>query len=217
MRLKKQYQKERYEKQIVKRILEHYKNPKVELNFSTPFELLISAMLSARYTDKKTNMVTKEVFFVLHNPRDFVKAGEEKIKEYISSVSMYETKAKNIYRMCKILVSEYDGEVPKNREELIRLPGVGRKTANMVLSCAFNIPAISVDTHVARVAQRLSLSQQKKAEKIEEDLMHICSEEKWKDLYLSLILLGRYICKARDPLCEKCFLKDVCIWRRNNK
>ncbi|MCK4277709.1 MAG: endonuclease III [Desulfurellaceae bacterium] len=201
--------------QIVKKILEHYKNPGVELNFSTPFELLIAAMLSARYTDKKTNIITKRLFSVLHSPQDFVNAGEEKIKEYISSVSMYETKAKYIYGMCKILVSEYDGEVPKSCEELIRLPGVGRKTANMVLSCAFNIPAISVDTHVVRVAQRLSLSQQKKPEKIEEDLMHICPKEKWKDLYLGMILLGRYICKARGTLCEKCFLKDVCIWRKN--
>jgi endonuclease-3 len=201
--------------QIVKKILEHYKNPRVELNFSTPFELLIAAMLSARYTDKKTNIVTERLFSVLHSPQDFVNAGEEKIKKYISSVSMYETKAKYIYGTCKILVSEYDGKVPKSCEELIRLPGVGRKTANMILSCAFNIPAISVDTHVVRVAQRLSLSRQKKPGKIEEDLMHICPKEKWKNLYLGMILLGRYICKAREPLCEKCFLNDVCNWRKN--
>jgi len=201
--------------EIVRRILEHYKNPKVELNFSTPFELLVATMLSARYTDKKTNVVTKRLFSFLHSPQDFVNAGEEKIREYISSVNMHDVKARNIYRMCKILVSEYDGRVPETQEELMRLPGVGRKTANMVLSCAFNIPAISVDTHVTRVAQRLSLSQHKKPEEIEEDLMRICPEERWKDLYLGMVLLGRYICKAKNPLCDECFLKDVCAWRKN--
>lgn len=201
--------------EIVRRILEHYKDPKLELNFSNPFELLIAAMLSARYTDKKTNVVTRRLFSSLRSPKDFVNAGEEKIKEYISSVNMHDVKARNIYRMCKILVSEYDGKVPETQEELVRLPGVGRKTANMVLSCAFNIPAISVDTHVARVAQRLSLSQHKKPEEIEEDLMRICPEERWKDLYLGMVLLGRYICKAKNPLCDKCFLKDVCVWRKN--
>ncbi len=201
--------------EIVRRILEHYKDPKLELNFSNPFELLIAAMLSARYTDKKTNVVTRRLFSSLRSPQDFVNAGEEKIKEYISSVNMHDVKARNIYRMCKILVSEYDGRVPETQEELMRLPGVGRKTANMVLSCAFNIPAISVDTHVARVAQRLSLSQHKKPEEIEEDLMRICPEERWKDLYLGMVLLGRYICKAKNPLCDECFLKDVCVWRKN--
>jgi len=201
--------------EIVRRVLEHYKDPKLELNFSNPFELLIAAMLSARYTDKKTNVVTRRLFSSLRSPQDFVNAGEEKIKEYISSVNMHDVKARNIYRMCKILVSEYDGRVPETQEELMRLPGVGRKTANMVLSCAFNIPAISVDTHVARVAQRLSLSQHKKPEEIEEDLMRICPEERWKDLYLGMVLLGRYICKAKNPLCDECFLKDVCVWRKN--
>ncbi|MCD6132956.1 MAG: endonuclease III, partial [Deltaproteobacteria bacterium] len=159
--------------------------------------------------------VTRRLFSSLRSPQDFVNAGEEKIKEYISSVNMHDVKARNIYRMCKILVSEYDGKVPETQEELMRLPGVGRKTANMVLSCAFNIPAISVDTHVARVAQRLSLSQHKKPEEIEEDLMRICPEERWKDLYLGMVLLGRYICKAKNPLCDECFLKDVCVWRKN--
>ncbi len=197
-------------RELVKRIKTLYPKPTLELDFSNPFELLVALILSARCTDKRTNIITKELFKKYPTPEDMAKASVEDIDEIISSCSMHNTKSKNLKALSEILVKEYNGKVPKSLEELVKLPGVGRKTANILLSMGYGIPAVGVDTHVARLANRLGISRSAKPEIIEEDIKKAVPKEDWIVFYTGLILHGRRICKAKKPDCEHCKLNDIC-------
>jgi len=181
------------------------------LNHSSALELLVATILSAQTTDKRVNIVTEELFKKYRKAEDYANADIEELREAIKSVNFYRNKAKYIKESCRIIVEEYGGKVPDSMEELIKLPGVHRKTANVVLSNAFGkVEGIVVDTHVMRLSQRLGLTKEKNREKIEQELMRKFSKDKWADLSNLLIAHGRNVCKARKPECEKCILKDRC-------
>lgn len=189
-----------------------YPNVKTRLTYRNPFELLVATILSAQCTDKQVNRVTKNLFERLPTPYDFVKAPVETIEKLIHSTGFFSNKAKNIKNSCIIIVNKYNGKVPETLDELLKLPGVGRKTANVVLGAAFGIPGIVVDTHVGRIARRLSLTQNKDPVKIEFDLMEIIPKKEWNDFSLQLIYFGRNICRARKPGCPSCPLSELCSW-----
>ncbi len=195
---------------IIERVLSNYPIPKIELDFKNPFELLISLVLSARCRDVLTNKITKELFKKYPTPKQMSQASIDDINKLVSSCSMHNTKAKNIKTISEILCKKYNCNVPNDFKTLILLPGVADKTANIVLSFGFGIPAVGVDTHVERVANRIGITASKKPKQIEKDIKNICPKEKWIAFYAGLILLGRYICKAKKPLCESCFLNDIC-------
>lgn len=184
------------------------------LNFTTPFELLVATILSAQSTDVRVNKVTSVMFKEMNTAEEFAKADIKTIENYIRTVGIYKNKAKNISATSKILCSDYNGEVPADIKELMKLPGVGRKTANVVASNAFNIPAIAVDTHVFRVSNRLGLAQAKNVEKTEKQLMENIPKERWRKTHHQLITHGRALCKARGPICEECDLNVVCEFYR---
>ncbi len=196
--------------EVVNRIKERYPQPRIEIEFNNPFELLVGLVLSARCTDSLTNKITKELFKRFPDAESMSKASVEEINELISSCSMHNTKAKNLKKIAEILCKKHNCEVPDRFEELVKLPGVADKTANMVLSFGFGIPAVGVDTHVRRVAKRLGISKSDRVKDVEEDIKRICPKDEWIRFYSGLILLGRYICKAKKPDCENCFLKDIC-------
>ncbi len=181
-----------------------------ELEYNTPFELLVAVILSAQCTDKRVNMATKELFAVYNTPEQFASLTVEDLKPYIFSCGFYNNKGANIIAMSRSLVEKFGGAVPRTLEELVTLAGVGRKTASVVLSVAFDIPAMPVDTHVFRVSGRLGLSKAHTVEGVERDLMAIFREEEWNILHHSLIFFGRYTCKSQRPLCDKCLLQDYC-------
>jgi len=195
---------------ILDRLKEIYPRVKTALRSRNPFELLIATILSAQATDKQVNKVTEKLFRKYPNAYQLIQLSPEELAEEIKSIGLYKNKSKNIVEACKILVNKYDGKVPKTREELMELPGVGRKTANVVLSNAFNIPALAVDTHVFRVANRLGLTDSANPVETEKQLMKIVPKEDWSDAHHWLIWHGRLVCKARKPECEKCKLKDFC-------
>lgn len=180
------------------------------LDFTTPFELLVATILSAQCTDVRVNKVTGNMFKFKNTPEDFAKMDIKEIEEYIKTCGLYKNKAKNIKNASIMLIREFDGKVPNNMEDLLKLPGVGRKTANVVMSNAFGIDAIAVDTHVQRVSNRLGLANSKDVLKTEKDLRKNLPKEKWSKLHHQIIAHGRKICKARNPLCEECDLKDLC-------
>jgi endonuclease-3 len=198
----------------VKRIRETlrsiYPRVKPALNFETPFELLVATVLSAQCTDERVNAVTKELFAILKTPADFADAPLEQIEALIRPTGFFRNKAKSLKNCSKALVEKYDGTVPGTMAELVNLPGVGRKTANVMLGGAFGIPGIVVDTHVARISQRLGLTENKDPVKIEFDLMQKIPEAEWSDFSLRLIFFGRETCTARNPKCDGCPLKDLC-------
>jgi len=187
-----------------------YPDVKTQLRNANPFELLVATILSAQCTDKQVNRVTKDLFNCLKTPQDFASASNEAIEELIRPTGYFRNKAKNIKNCSKNLLEKYDGQVPQSLDELVKLPGVGRKTANVVLGSAFNIPGIVVDTHVARISKRLELTKSNNPVKIEYDLMEIIPQEEWNVFSLQLIYFGRAICKARKPLCPTCPLYDLC-------
>jgi len=187
-----------------------YPDVKTQLRYVSPFELLVATILSAQCTDKQVNGVTKELFKKLRTPHDFASASNETIEELIRPTGYFRNKAKNIKNCSKSLLEKYDGQVPRTLDELVKLPGVGRKTANVVLGSVFNIPGIVVDTHVARISKRLGLTKSNNPVKIEYDLMEIIPRENWNVFSLQLIYFGRAICKARKPLCPTCPLYDLC-------
>jgi len=196
--------------EIIKR-LEKVFPDKLELNFSTPFELVVAVVLSAQERDAKVNEVTKELFKKLNTPQQFANASLEEIEKEISSVSFYKKKAEYIKKISQILVEKYGGEVPKSMEELEKLPGIGRKSANMILYNAFGInEGIAVDRHVLRVSQRLGLTKQQKPEKAEQELTKLVPKDQWGKFSNLLILLGRYICTAQKPKHSECPLYDLC-------
>ncbi len=185
------------------------------LNHSNPLELLVSTILSAQTTDKRVNIVTEKLFSRYKSTEDYANADIEELREIIGSVNFYRNKAKYIKESCKIMVEKYGGKVPDSMETLTGLPGVNRKTANVVLSNAFGkIEGIVVDTHVMRLSQRLGLAKEKNREKIEKELMNTFSKDKWFDLSNLLITHGRQVCKARNPACEKCILRERCKYPR---
>jgi endonuclease-3 len=198
-------------KEIIDILEKIYPEAKTALKFENPFQLLIATILSAQTTDERVNKVTSTLFKKFKKPEDFVNANLDEIMEEIKSINFYRNKAKNIKKLCEILVKEFNGKVPDKMEDLVKLPGVARKTANVVLSQAYGkAEGIVVDTHVRRVSNRLGLTKNTDAEKIEKDLMKIIPEEKWIDFPFRLILFGRNICKAKKPDCKNCPLYKIC-------
>lgn len=198
-------------KLILERLEKIYPEAKTALKFETPFQLLVATILSAQTTDDRVNKVTATLFKKMPTLQDFAKASIEEIMDEIKSVNFYKNKAKNIKSCAEILINEFDCKVPNNMEDLIKLPGVARKTANIVLSEAYGInEGIAVDTHVRRLAQRLGLSKNTEPEKIERDLMEITPKTRWRDISNLLILHGRKICQAKKPKHSECILFDIC-------
>ncbi|WP_461200622.1 endonuclease III [Anoxybacillus sp. TBDG-1] len=188
-----------------------FPNAHCELVHRNSFELLIAVVLSAQCTDALVNKVTKQLFEKYKTPEDYVSVPLEELQQDIRSIGLYRNKAKNIQQLCRILIEQYNGEVPKSRDELMKLPGVGRKTANVVVSVAFGIPAIAVDTHVERVSKRLGICRWKDSVlEIEETLMRKIPKEEWSVTHHRLIFFGRYHCKAQSPKCDVCPLLHLC-------
>ena len=202
-------------KKTLNLLKEHYKDTTTALDFTTPFQLLISTMMAAQSTDVRVNIVTKEIFPQYPDARSFLKLSLPELEEKIKTVGLYKSKAKNILATCAILVEKYNGEVPQTREELVTLPGVGRKTANVVLSIAHDFDAIAVDTHVFRVSNRIGLASAKNVKQTEQQLMQNIPQKDWSDAHHWLIWHGRKICKARNPLCKECFLQEYCLYFTN--
>ncbi|RME62957.1 MAG: endonuclease III [Nitrospirae bacterium] len=198
-------------------LLKEFPKPRIELNFSNPLELLVATILSAQSTDKKVNEVTKELFKRFKTAEDYAGASEEALLSYIKGINYANQKAKNIIKACKLIVEKHGGQVPKTMEALTELPGVGRKTASVVLAAAFGVPAIAVDTHVLRVSQRLGLTSSKKPEEVEEALKRFLPEKDWIPVNHAMILHGRYICKAKNPDCGHCLLYEDCPWEGKKK
>jgi endonuclease-3 len=189
-------------------------NPTTELEYTTPFELLIAVVLSAQATDKSVNLATRTLFKVANTPAAIVALGEEGLIPYIQTIGLYRTKAKNIVGLCRMLLDEHGGAVPATREALEKLPGVGRKTANVILNTAFGQPTIAVDTHIFRVANRTGLAPGKTVAEVERKLEKFVPEEFKKDAHHWLILHGRYVCKARKPDCWRCTIAEWCEYRQ---
>ena len=185
-------------------------HPTTELQFNTPFELLIAVLLSAQATDAGVNKATAKLFPVANTPQAMLDLGLEGIMQYTRTIGLYKTKSKHIIETCKILVQQYGGEIPHTREELEALPGVGRKTANVVLNTAFRQPVMAVDTHIFRVANRTKLAPGKNVREVEDKLMKFIPKEFLLDAHHWLILHGRYTCKAQKPQCSKCLIYDLC-------
>ncbi len=196
--------------EVIKILLELYPDAKAELDHSNEFELLIATILSAQCTDVRVNKVTKELFDRVKTPEEYLELGQEELEELIRTCGFYRNKSKNILGTCKMLIDEYDGKVPGTLEELVRLPGVGRKTANVVLSNAFDTPAIAVDTHVFRVSNRIGLANSDNVLETEKQLMKNIDKNMWSKAHHLIIFHGRRMCKARKPLCEECPLTELC-------
>lgn len=189
---------------------ETYRGAVPQLEFGSPFELLVAVILSAQCTDKRVNQVTQELFPIANTPEKILQLGQSKLEEVIRPCGYFRAKAKHIVESAQILIDNYGGEVPSEFDELIKLPGVGRKTANVVTSVAFKTPAIAVDTHVFRLANRLKLAEGKTPLEVELGLQVVIPREKWSDAHHWLIWHGREVCKARNPKCDACPLSKVC-------
>lgn len=197
-------------KTLFARFEEHNPAPTAELHYRTPFELLVAVILSAQATDVSVNKATAKLFAKANTPGAILALQEVGLKKYIQSIGLYNAKAKNIIKTCEILIEKHNSQVPTNREALETLPGVGRKTANVILNTAFGHATIAVDTHIFRVSNRIGLSQGKNPLAVEKDLERVIPKEYHKDTHLWLILHGRYICQARKPKCASCFINDLC-------
>lgn len=184
--------------------------PKTELNYQSPFELLVAVILSAQATDVSVNKATRRLYPVANTPNGLLELGVEPLRDYIRTIGLFNTKAANIIRSCAILLEQYDGQVPRKREQLEALPGVGRKTANVVLNTAFGEPTIAVDTHIFRVSNRTGLALGKTPLEVERKLLKSVPEEFRSDAHHWLILHGRYTCTARSPNCTQCIVRDLC-------
>jgi len=195
---------------------QHNPHPTTELNFNSTFELLIAVMLSAQATDISVNKVTSKLYKIANTPEQIINLGLEKLNEQIKSIGLHNTKAQNIIKTCQILLEKYHGLIPNNLQELCDLPGVGRKTANVILNTAFNMPTIAVDTHIFRVSRRIGLSKGNNVLQVEKDLISKIPDKFKVNAHHHLILHGRYICKARKPLCYRCFITDLCDNFKNN-
>lgn len=192
-----------------------YPNPETALNYENPFQLLIATIMSAQTTDKQVNKVTKKLFNKYENPRDFAELDLKDLQKEIKSIGLYKNKSKYINESSKKIVEDFGGKVPTNRKDLVKLPGVGRKTANVVLANAFDKETIAVDTHVFRVANRLGLVDTDKRDQVEQDLMNVIPENYWTKFHHWLIFHGREVCRARNPLCDKCKIRGYCDYYQN--
>ena len=201
---------------LIKLLNKSIKNPGTSLKYRNQFTLLTSVVLSAQCTDTNVNNVTKNIYKIYYTPKHFVNLGIKKIKRMIKSIGLFNMKAKNLYNLSKILVEKYQSKVPNNFEDLINLPGVGRKTANVVLNAAFNKPTIAVDTHVFRVSNRTGLTKGKNPNKVEEQLLQILPSKYLKKAHHLILLHGRYTCKSRNPLCIKCVINKICRYKDKN-
>jgi endonuclease-3 len=188
-------------------------HPTTELEYSTPFELLVAVILSAQATDVSVNAATRHLFPVANTPQAMLELGEEKLREYVQRIGLYQTKSTHIIGMCRQLLEKHGGQVPQTREELEALPGVGRKTANVVLNTAFGQPTIAVDTHIFRVANRTGIAPGKDVLEVERKLLKFVPAEFRHDAHHWLILHGRYVCQARKPKCAQCLIADLCEYK----
>ncbi|MGC9460504.1 endonuclease III [Vibrio genomosp. F10] len=199
--------------EILKRLRDDNPNPQTELKWSSPFELLIAVLLSAQATDVSVNKATDKLYPVANTPQGIFDLGVDGVKEYIKTIGLFNSKAENVIKTCRMLLDLHQGEVPENREALEALPGVGRKTANVVLNTAFGWPTIAVDTHIYRVSNRTKLAMGKTVDDVEEKLIKVIPKEFKLDVHHWLILHGRYTCVARKPRCGSCIIEDLCEFR----
>ena len=199
--------------QIYQRLRAGNPKPTTELHFSSPFELLVAVVLSAQATDVSVNKATARLYPVANTPEAILALGEERLRDCIKTIGLYQTKAKNVIGLCRLLIERHGGQVPHSREALEALPGVGRKTANVVLNTAFGEPTIAVDTHIFRVANRTGLAPGKDVRAVEDKLLKVTEAEFAHDAHHWLILHGRYVCKALKPECGRCVLVDLCEFR----
>ena len=199
--------------EMLTRLRDDNPNPTTELNFSSPFELLIAVLLSAQATDVSVNKATDKLYLIANSPQAILDLGLDGLKRYIKTIGLFNTKAANTIKTCQMLVDLHGGEVPENREALEALPGVGRKTANVVLNTAFGWPTIAVDTHIYRVSNRTKLAMGKTVEKVEDKLIKVIPAEFKVDVHHWLILHGRYTCVARKPRCGSCIIEDLCEFK----
>jgi endonuclease-3 len=199
--------------ELFSRLRELDPHPTTELVYSTPFELLVAVVLSAQATDVGVNKATKKLYPVANTPQAILDLGEDGLKRYISTIGLFNAKAKNVIALCRLLIEKHDGEVPRTREALEALPGVGRKTANVMLNTAFGEPTIAVDTHIFRVANRTGLAPGKDVRAAEDKMEKTIPAEFKHDAHHWLILHGRYVCKARKPDCPHCVIRDLCRYK----
>ena len=202
---------------LIKLLNKSIKNPKTSLKYKNKFTLLTSVVLSAQCTDVNVNNVTQSIYKKYYTPKHFADLGIYKIKNLIKNIGLFNNKAKNIYHLSKILLEKYQSKVPNKFEELISLPGVGRKTANVVLNSLFNKPTIAVDTHVFRVSNRTGLSNGKNPEQVENQLLAIMPKQYKKKAHDLILLHGRYICKSQSPLCKNCVINKICLYKEKNE
>lgn len=200
-------------REIFARLQAENPQPTTELHYSTPFELLIAVILSAQATDRGVNKATEKLFAVANTPESIFKLGEAGLKKYIKTIGLFNGKASNIIKTCKILMEQYDSRVPDDQQALESLPGVGRKTANVIRNTAFGHPTIAVDTHIFRVSNRTRIAPGKTVLEVEKKLLKFVPEEYKQDAHHWLILLGRYTCVARKPRCGSCVIEDLCEYR----
>lgn len=198
---------------LFERFSELNTEPLIELVYDTPYTLLVAVMLSAQATDKMVNKITPTLFSVAKTPQEMCDLGEENLKNYIKSINYFNNKAKNILSTSKLLIEKYNGQVPDCVEELITLPGIGKKSANVILNTIYGHETIAVDTHVFRVSNRIGLCQTKTPEQTEIELMKVVPKRFMRNAHHWLVLHGRYICQARKPLCEQCPVADLCLYR----
>lgn len=201
---------------LIQLLSQSIKNPRTSLKYKNHFTLLTSVVLSAQCTDTNVNNVTKNIYKKYYKPEHFVSLGIIKIKKLIKKIGLFNMKAKNLYNLSKILVEKYHSKVPNNLEDLLTLPGVGRKTANVVLNEAFNKPTVAVDTHVFRVSNRTGLTNGKNPDQVEEQLLKVMPNKYLKKAHHLILLHGRYTCKSRKPLCTKCIINKICLYKDKN-
>ena len=204
-------------RQIYERFRAANPNPTTELKYRTPYELLVAVVLSAQATDKSVNKATEVLFQKYDTPQKIVKLGVAGLEQYVKTIGLYRNKAKNVVGLSRMLVEKHGGEVPASREALEELPGVGRKTANVVLNTAFGQPTVAVDTHIFRVANRTGIAPGKDPREVEERLLKFTPAQYLKDAHHWLILHGRYICTARKPGCPECLIRELCEYRKKTK
>jgi len=202
--------------EIFSRLRDHIKQPRSELEYSSNFELLISVLLSAQATDVSVNKATARLYPVANTPETMLELGEDGVREYIKTIGLFNSKAKNVIATCKILIEQHHSEVPEDREALEALPGVGRKTANVILNVAFGHPTIAVDTHIFRVSNRTGIAPGKDVLAVEKRLLKFVADEFKLDAHHWLILHGRYTCIARKPRCGSCVIEDLCEFKQKN-
>ncbi len=204
-------------REILTRLRDANPHPTTELNFTTPFELLVAVTLSAQATDVGVNKATAKLFPVANTPQAIADLGVDGLKEYIKTIGLYNAKAENVHKLSKIIVEKHNGEVPESREALEALPGVGRKTANVVLNTAFGWPTIAVDTHIYRVSNRTKFAMGKNVDQVEQKLLKVVPAELKVDVHHWLILHGRYTCIARKPRCGSCIIEDLCEFKEKTE